>query len=396
MLTLDEALERVLAHAVPLPAETVPLWKSPGRILAEDLLSPEDLPRFDYSAMDGYAVAVGDFAGEAPYSLPLRGQSRAGHAPPVLAPGSTCRIFTGAPLPERADAVVLQEDVESNGGEVRFSRVPRPGEHIRRRGEDLRQGALALARGTRLGAFELGLAAALDRAELRVARRPAVSVLCTGDELRAPGEPGPPGTLPESNGIALSVLAESAGAEVRHLERSGDDASRLTASMRRLAEESDVLVTVGGASVGEHDLVRKALLDAGGSIEFWKVKIKPGKPVIFGKLANALLLGLPGNPVSAQITFALFGLPLLSALQGATRRGDERGSARLASELRQKPGRLGLYRARLEGDLAYPQDNQASGSVASLAHADALVLVPAESEGYAAGERVSILRLPRT
>jgi molybdopterin molybdotransferase len=163
--------------------------------------------------------------------------------------------------------------------------------------------------------------------------------------------------------------------------------------LRRLATESDLLVTVGGASVGDHDLVRQALSAAGGKLDFWKVKIKPGKPVIFGELGPALVLGLPGNPVSAQLTFTLFGLPLLRAMQGQKARGPSYGRARLASALSQKPGRLGLFRARLDGELAVPESNQASGSVASLAHADALVVVPAESEGYPAGTMVDIIRL---
>ncbi len=394
MLNLDEALERVLDRALPLSTETISLRNAAGRVLAEDLLAPEDLPRFDYSAMDGYAVSTRDFVGEAPFWLRVAGESRAGHPTPPLEPGSACRIFTGAPLPAGADAVVIQENVGREGDGVLFQRAARAGDNIRRRGEDLTRGKSALERGTRLGPYQLGLAAALDRSEVEVARKPQLGILCTGDELRPPGQAGTSSSLPESNSVAIAALAESVGAEIRCVDLVGDDAEKLERSLRRLATESDLLVTVGGASVGDHDLVRQSLSAAGGNVDFWKVKIKPGKPVIFGKLGNALVLGLPGNPVSAQLTFTLFGLPLLRAMQGERPPGTRYHRARLASALSQKPGRLGLYRARLDGDTAVPESNQASGSVASLAHADALVLVPAESEGYPEGAMVDIIRLP--
>jgi molybdopterin molybdotransferase len=396
MLTLDEAMERILGRALPLPTEAVSLRNAAGRVLAEDLIAPEDLPRFDHSAMDGYAVSTRDFSGEGPFRLRVAGESRAGHPTPALESRSACRIFTGAPVPEGADAVVIQENVERDGDAALLRSPVRVGDNIRRRGEDLARGSVALSRGTRLGPYQLGLAAALDRPELEVARKPQLCILCTGDELRLPGEPARPSSLPESNSVALAALAASVGAEVLSVELVGDDAEKLEQSLRRLATRSDLLVTVGGASVGDHDLVRQVLTAAGGSLDFWKVKIKPGKPLVFGQLGRTLVLGLPGNPVSAQLNFTLFGLPLLSAMQGEVARRPRYSRARLASELTQKPGRLGLYRARLDGDAVLPESNQASGSVVSLAHADALVLVPAETDGYPAGTMVDIIRLSST
>jgi molybdopterin molybdotransferase len=393
MLTLDEAMERVLRRALPLPTEAVSLRNAAGRVLAEDLVVSEDLPRFDHSAMDGYAVSTRDLSGEAPFRLRVAGESRAGHPTPALEPRSACRIFTGAPLPEGADAIVIQENVEREGENALIQCRAHAGDHVRRRGEDLARGSVALRRGTRLGPYQLGLAAALDRAELEVARKPQLCILCTGDELRAPGDPARASSLPESNSVVIAALAESAGAQVHALELVGDDSAKLEQSLLRLAAQSDLLVTVGGASVGDHDLVRQALSAAGGSLDFWKVKLKPGKPLVFGSLGRALVLGLPGNPVSAQLNFTLFGLPLLRAMQGEPARGPRYARARLSSDLRQKPGRLGLYRARLDGDAVVPESNQASGSVASLSHADALVVVPAESDGYQAGTMVDIIRL---
>jgi molybdopterin molybdotransferase len=289
----------------------------------------------------------------------------------------------------------MQEDADRSASDVTFARAPAPGDHVRRRGEDLRKGAPALSRGTRLSAFELSLASALDRTELSVARRPSLGIICTGDELRAAGEPPKPGSVPESNGIAIAALARGAGAQVQPLLRNSDDVATLSENIRRLAQSLDVLVTIGGASVGDHDLALQALTAAGAVLDFWKVKIKPGKPFLLGRLGRTTILGLPGNPVSAQLTFVLFGLPLLRALQGDRAPAPERGRATLAAPLTQKPGRLGLYRARLEGDQVFPHENQASGSTASLAQADVVVLVPEDSAGYAAGSSVEIIRLPR-
>ncbi len=392
MLPFEEARARILQDAQLLGSERVSLRQAAGRVLAEDVRASTPLPRFDYSAMDGYALSAASVTGDGPWSLPLRGESRAGAPLARLEPNGICRIFTGAALPAGADAVLATEDALERDGRVEFSWVVKAGQHVRRRGEDLAEGALALEAGMLLGAYHVSLAAALDRPELLVARRPRVTIVGTGDELRAPGEPGPVTSIPESNGLGIAVLAESAGARVQLPPRIADDAATLRERLAQALRDTDLLVTIGGVSVGRYDLVRPALEAAGASLDFWKVQIKPGKPLVHGRCGNTRILGLPGNPVSAQLTFSLFGLPLLRALQGQ-RSPLPYESAVLLAELRQKPGRLGFYRARWSPEGVLPIDNQASGNVLSLAHADALVLVPADSAGYDAGERVQILRL---
>ena len=393
MLPFEEALGRILETARALPSERVALALGIGRVLAEDLVAGSPLPGFDYSAMDGYAVARSSFAGTGPWSLAVHGESRAGALATPLVASATCRIFTGAAIPEGADAVVMQEEVTREGDHARFSALPALGAHIRRRGEDLAEGALALAQGTRLTPFQIGLAAAVDRNELLVARRPRVAILCTGEELRSPGSAATPGSIPDSNGPSLAALVAAAGAIPMLMPRIGDTLEATEAALRAALRGCDLLLTVGGVSVGEHDLVRAALARVGAELEFWKVQIRPGKPLAFGRHGQTLILGLPGNPVSAQITFALFGMPLLRAMQGDRQPVPARGRARLHSALRQNPGRTGFYRATVQGDLAIPASNQASGSAASLAHADALLILPADSAGLAAGDSVELIRL---
>ncbi|HEY2408981.1 MAG TPA: gephyrin-like molybdotransferase Glp [Polyangiaceae bacterium] len=393
MLEFDEALAMILRAAPTLARESVTLDEALGRVLAEDLSAPSALPAFDYSAMDGYAVDIVEFDAGERVELPVRGESRAGADVPRLLAGSACRVFTGAPIPLGANAVVMQENVAREDDRALFSSKPRAGDHIRRAGEDLERGALGLAAGTRLGPFQVGLAAALDRDRVTVSQRPRVTILCTGDELRAPGTVGSAASIPDCNGPALRALARIAGAEARILGHTIDTLEATRAAIERALIDCDLLLTVGGVSVGEHDLVRVALEAVGVGLQFWKVRIKPGKPLVFGRKGSTCVLGLPGNPVSAQITFALFGVPLVRKMLGDRQVVPRRDRARLASALHQKPGRLGFYRARLEGDVAHIASNQASGSPVSLACADALVLVPADSEGYEAGASVEFIRL---
>ncbi len=393
MLPFDEALKLILQAAPAVTSERVALAQGVGRVLAEDLVARSPLPGFDYSAMDGYAVARADFSGSGPWQLPVVGESRAGVLAPRLAAGSACRIFTGAAIPDGADCVVMQEDVTREGDRARFAAQPALGAHIRRRGEDLAAGSVALERGTRLSAFQIGLAAAVDRDQLLVARRPRVTILCTGEELRDPGSLDVPGRIPDSNGPSLAALVSAAGAEAVIVPRTRDDLQATEDAIRAALQGSDLLLTVGGVSVGEHDLVKAALSNVGVELEFWKVQIRPGKPLAFGRFGQTLILGLPGNPVSAQLTFALFGMPLLRKMQGDRKPVPARGRARLNSALRQNPGRTGFYRALLEGDLAITASNQASGSAVSLAHADALLILPADSAGLAAGDSIEMIRL---
>jgi molybdopterin molybdotransferase len=393
MLDFELARRRILEHATPLPSERVELGDADGRVLAVDVVSDLDLPPFDYSAMDGYALAAEGLSGSGPWRLRVDLEQRAGAPAAELQTGKAARIFTGAPLPHGANAVVMQEDTEREGDEVVVQRAVAAGSHVRRRGEDLARGARALTRGTRLNPFQIGLLAALDQSHATVSRRPKVSLLCTGDELRDPGSAPRLGSIPDSNGPSLSALARRAGAEVTLLPRTGDELEPTRAAIRRALAASDVLLTVGGVSVGDHDLVKQALEAEGVMIDFWKVKIKPGKPLAFGRFGAGWVLGLPGNPVSAQLTLALFGVPLLRALQGDSRPLPTCERVRLASSIAQKPGRLGFYRARSESGVAYPLQNQASGAPNGLASADVLVLVPAESSGLEAGAETDALRL---
>jgi molybdopterin molybdotransferase len=396
LLPVEEARARLLADVRSLAAERVPLADAAGRVLTENLVAREPLPPFDHSAMDGYAVAISDLQGRGPYVLEVSGESSAGRTHSPLAHGTACRIFTGAALPERADAVVMQEHVTREGGAARFETRPPPGQHVRRAGDDLAAGAVAIAARTRLTAGGLALAAMLGRAEVAVARRPLVTLLCTGDELRAPGEDLRPGSIPESNSAPLAALARQAGARVRVSPIARDDPRSTLRAIEQALEGTDLLVTVGGVSVGDHDLVRPALEQAGVKLDFWRIAVKPGKPLVFGRSARASVLGLPGNPASAMVTFALFGMPLLRALQGDARPLAMLLRARLTSSRQRSPDRLQLIRATLELDAgtlaARVHDNQASGAATSLASSDGVAFVPPGEGTLEAGAFVDFLR----
>jgi molybdopterin molybdotransferase len=398
MLTLDEARRRLLALSACVGDERVPVSEGPGRVLRERVVCAHDIPPRDLSTMDGYAVRAADCVQSAPIRLPLAPfESRAGGPlPPALPPGVAARILTGAPMPEGADAVVIQEDATQDGDAIRFEKAPRAGRFVRPRGQDLAAGDVALEPGTRLGPAQAALAASLDRAWLRVARRPVVEILCTGDELRDPGSAhGDPTAIPDSNGIALAAMARAAGAIARVAPRVPDDADATRVALRAALASTDVVVTVGGVSVGAHDHVRPALEAEGVVLDFWRVAIKPGKPLAVGKRQNTIVLGVPGNPASAMVTFALFGVPLLRALQGDTCILPASIPATLGAPLSREPGRLELYRARVERHggraVAHLLENQASGAVVAMARADALVVVPADVTSLPAGAPVEAI-----
>lgn len=397
MITFADALARLLGSISPLGAERVPLDEAAGRVLAEDLAAPAPMPAFDYSAMDGYALRSNDHLGAGPLQIPVVGESAAGRPLPELAPGSACRIFTGARLPAGADAVVMQEHAGRVGDTITISATPRVGAHVRRRGADLEQGAIALKRGMRLTPGKIALAAALDRPQLLVARRPVATVLCSGDELRSPGEAAIPGSVTESNGYFVAAQARVAGAIVRVAPFVRDDADVARAAVTDALRGADVVVTIGGVSVGDHDVIRPALEAAGVTLDFWRVKIKPGKPLAVGRAGQAHVLGLPGNPASASLTFLLFGVPLLRALQGDAAPLPARLVARVAGAIRREPGREEFRRARLEqgpqGLVARLLPNQDSGAVTSFAEAEALVVIPADREAIEDGEALEVLRL---
>jgi molybdopterin molybdotransferase len=370
--------------------ERVSLAEAAGRVLCEDVQACLPVPLHDYSAMDGYAVCASDLSGSAPWTLAVSGECRTGHPAAPFQPGAAVRIFTGAALPPGADAVVMQENTSLDGERVVVQQAPRPGEHVRRAGEDLRAGDVALPRGTRLSGYQVGLLAAVDRSEVLVARRPQVGVFCTGDELRPAGNPGGPG-LAESNGVALVALARQAGGAASAGPLLLDDARATRQALEQAVARYDVVLTVGGVSVGDHDLVRPTLIELGAEIVFAKVAIRPGKPVMLARLGRAWVLGLPGNPASAQVTFSIFGMPLLRALQGDARPQPERRLMRLAAPFRQKPGRLGLYRGRTRGVEVELFENQASGAATAIAWANCFVVMPSEVEELPQGASVEVL-----
>ncbi len=399
LLSFDEARLRLLSGVARLSAERISLSNAVGRVLAQDLVARDPLPRFDHSAMDGYALATSGLVGKPPWFLPVQGESSAGSDPPAVAPGTACRIFTGARMPVGANAVVMQERVHREESTIRIDARPPSGQHVRCEGEDLGRGAVALAAGGRLSAGALALAAMLDRPELVVTRQPRVTILCTGNELRAPGDAAyvaGAGAIPESNSAPLAAIARQAGALVRVATIARDEPAEVARAIAEALDGTDVLLTVGGVSVGDHDVVRPALERAGVALAFWKVAIKPGKPLAVGTTANARVLGLPGNPASAIVTFAMFGAPLLRVLQGDVSPHAMRLPVRLTAPRTRSPDRLEFVRASLDVDggalRATVHDNQSSGAATSLARSDGLALVPAGSGALEAGALVDFVR----
>jgi molybdopterin molybdotransferase len=389
LISIDEARRRVLAAVRPLGDEEVPLGEAHGRVLAEDVESPVDVPPFDGSAMDGYAVIAGPEA-----ELDVIGESRAGHpAAARVEPGKAIRISTGAALPEGATAVVpLERSEPARNARVRVG-ASSPGDNVRRAGEDVRAGSVVLARGAPLGPAELGVAASVGRAALRCSRRPRVAVLVTGDELSEPGRPLRPGGIYSSNGWALAAQAERAGALLVARETVPDSAEETRASLARALEAADVTIVSGGVSVGPHDHVKPALRELGVEERFWGVSLRPGKPTWFGDRDGRLAFGLPGNPVSAMVTFHLFVRAALAALQGADP-SVPRAHAKLEEPIPRHPNREQAVRVRLDasgdGWRARPTGPQGSHMLTSMLGAAGLArIAPGEGE-VDAGEQVVV------
>ena len=390
LLTIDAALELVLARAQPLDSETVAVAAASGRVLALDARAAVDLPPFDSSAMDGYAVRAADTPGE----LAVAGQSAAGlPAGAPLARGAAAVISTGAVVPDGADAVVPIERTSLEGSTVTVEGVA-AGAHVRPRGGDAHAGDLVVEGGTRLGPPQIGALAAAGAATVTCARRPRVALLATGTELRVPGTELRPGEIYESNTVLLAAQAVTAGATADVLDSVEDDPDATREALKR-ALAADVVITSGGVSVGPHDLVRAALADLGAEEVFWRVAVRPGKPVAFSVRGRTLVFGLPGNPVSALVGFELFVRPALLALQGAREPRPLYLPARLAAAVRQNADRDELLRARLrmdaDGALVQPLGGQESHMIVRAASADALVLVPRGTGELAAGARVRYL-----
>jgi molybdopterin molybdotransferase len=389
------ARQRILSRVRSLGAEDVALGDSRGRFLARALVADRALPPWDNSAMDGFAVRVADLAA-APVELPVVGAVAAGARPDATLPaGAALRIMTGAPIPRGADAVVIREEVDDRGQSARFSTPAAPGDNIRRAGEDLTPGSEVMEAGAAIGAGEIGVLAALGRARVEVGRRPRVAVLSTGDELCPIGREPAPGQIFSSNEHALAAQVAEAGGVVARAELVPDDRARTQAALAA-ALSCDVVVTSGGVSVGDRDHVREALAGAGVAIDFWKVAMRPGKPVVFGVApTGALCFGLPGNPVSSLVSFELFVRPALLAMQGARAVERPRAEVALAGPARKQPGRAYYLRASLRrrGDVleAELHAKQASNMMSSLVGIDALVELAAELGDQAAGSRCPAL-----
>jgi molybdopterin molybdotransferase len=392
MISISEARERVLAAVRPLPAEAVALAAALDRVLAEDVTSAIDLPPFDNSAMDGFAVVAGDEP-----ELEVIGESRAGHpSAAAVRAGTAIRISTGAMLPAGATAVVPVERTEAldGGGRVRVEPVA-DGANIRRAGEDVHASETVLRRGAALGPAELGVAAAVGCAGLACARQPRVALLVTGDELTDPGRPLGPGGIYSSNGYALAAQVERAGAALASSERVPDSAGGTRAAIAAALDARPELVIVsGGVSVGPHDHVKGALAELGVEERFWGVSLRPGKPTWFGVREPTLVLGLPGNPVSAMVTFHLFARPALAALQGADP-SPRRASAVAAGPITRNAKREQAVRVRLDSAADGPPrasltGEQGSHMLTSLVGADGLALIPAGEGALETGERLEV------
>jgi molybdopterin molybdotransferase len=393
LLTLEAAQALVLQHVRPLEPERVPLAEAAGRVLAETATAVVDLPPFPSSAMDGYALRSADTPG----TLPVVGRIAAGSpSARPLEPGEAMGISTGGVVPDGADAVVQHELVEESEDAVTVGDAVVSGANIRPVGRDVAAGGAVVEVGTRLGAARIGALAAAGVAEVVCARRPRVAVLTTGSELRPPGSSLGPGEVYEANGVMLAAQLESEGAVVTRLAAVADD----EAEHRRAIEQGldhDVLVTSGGVSVGPHDLVRQVEAELGVEEVFWRVAVRPGKPVSFGARGPTLVFGLPGNPVSSLVGCELFVRPALRALQGAAEPGPRYAGGRLAVSVARNEGRDDLVRARStvtdEGVVLEPVGGQESHMIVRAAEADALVLVPRGSGELPAGATVRYLAL---
>lgn len=398
MRSISEALASMWPTFSPLGEEEVHLSKAAGRYLSRDIRARLDAPPFDNSAMDGYAVRaaeVASAAADSPVGLPVRGESRAGGPlPGPLEPGTICRIFTGAPMPEGADAVVIQEDTERDGDQLRVLEASVEGRHVRPQGSDVGAGTELLSIGDRLWPGEIGLLASQNIDRVHVYRQPRVALLSTGDELRSLGEDLEPGTIVNSNVYALTEMLRGLGALPVALPAAPDTLPDIEAALRK-ALEADVVITMGGVSVGEYDFVHEAFKNVGIESGFWKVRIKPGKPLAFAQYRGKPVIGVPGNPISAMVTFEVLIAPCLRKMLGDPRPHPQPILARLREPYRRRPGRVEIARAvaTRDGDeiVVALHDRQGSGSLPSFVGINALVILPADKSELSAGEQVEAI-----
>jgi len=397
MLSVAEAQARIRGAFHQLGNEQVGLTEGLGRVLAEDVAARLTQPPVAVSAMDGYAVRAADVA-TVPARLRVVGAAPAGGAyAGEVGAGEAVRIFTGGPLPAGADAIVIQEDTTADGDTVVVNEGAARGAYVRPAGLDFRTGDVLLAKGRLLTSRDIGIAAAMNVPWLRVTRRPRIAVLATGDEVVMPGDAIGPNQIVSSNGLSLSAFIVACGGEPVHLGIAPDD----TAALRRLAEAAvgaDLLVTSGGASVGDHDLVQSALGAAGMQLDFWKIAMRPGKPLMFGRIGPTAVLGVPGNPVSTLVCALMFLKPAIDVMLGRKEAAEPQPTARLGRDLPENDGREDYLRSRLSHDpegrlVATPFERQDSSMLSLMAKADCLVVRAPRAPAIKAGATVAILPL---
>jgi molybdopterin molybdotransferase len=396
LLSVDAALALIAERVTPVvEAETVPLMEAAGRILAQDLVAGMDVPPHPNSAVDGYAIAHADLRPDRDTVLPVTGRAAAGH--PLgrnVERGEAIRIFTGAPMPEGADTVMMQEDCTLADGRVTMKPGLKKGANRRHAGEDVERGSVALSAGRRLKPADLGLAAALGHDRLRVYRKLRVALMSTGDEVCEPGSPLVPGAIYDANRIMLRSLLRRLGCAVTDLGIRPDREAALAETLAEAARGHDLIVTSGGVSTGEEDHV-KAAIEKLGRLDFWRLAIKPGRPVALGQVKGVPLIGLPGNPVAAALTFAILGRPLILRLGGGAAEAPMLFRVRADFAYKKRPGRREYVRASLsrDGDTVvaskYPKDG--AGILSSIVRSDGFVIIDEDADGLAAGAMVDFL-----